>query len=153
MRKKYLYKKIGAMMLAAAVMGTTVTPTPFTGFVAKAASEESEATVLKQWSFTTGADGWEYGTNWEYGIENSSVSWDDGKLKATVDYSKNAADSWSQMAVKTWVNNTMDLTGLNVCTFDFYFDSSCMTQGTFMFKLFSNGAGIEKNVTYDKEFT
>ena len=83
------------MMLAAAVMGTTVTPTPFTGFVAKAASEESEATVLKQWSFTTGADGWEYGTNWEYqydGIENSSVSWDDGKLKATVDYSKNAAD-------------------------------------------------------------
>ena len=153
MRKKYLYKKIGAMMLAAAVMGTTITPTAFTGFVAKAAAEESEATVLKQWSFTTGADGWEYGTNWEYqydGIENSSVSWDDGKLKATVDYSKNAADSWSQMAVKTWVNNTMDLTGLNVCTFDFYYDSSCMTQGSFMFKLFSNGAGIDKSVTYDK---
>lgn len=140
-------------MLAAAVIGTTVTPSPLKGFVVKAASEESEATVLKSWNFTTGADGWEYGTDWEYQYDNaavSSVSWDEGKLKATVDYSTNAEESWSQMAVKTWVNNTMDLTGLNVCTFDFYYDTSCRTKGTYMFKLFSNGAGIEKNVTFDE---
>ncbi|SES78356.1 glycosyl hydrolase [[Clostridium] polysaccharolyticum] len=155
MRKNYLYKRIGALMLAATVMGTTVTQNAFSGFVAKAASEQKqEAKVLKAWNFTTGADGWEYGTDWEYeyhGIENSSVSWDEGKLKATVDYSKDADQGWSQMAVKTWGSKTFDLTGANLCSFDFYYDSSCKTQGKFQFKLFSSGAGIEQVVSFDEK--
>ena len=141
-------------MLAAAVMGSTVTPTSFTSFVAKAATDEATgATVVKAWNFTTGTDGWEYGTDWEYeyhGIENSSVSWDNGKLKATVDYSNDKDQGWSQMAVKTWGSKTMDLTDVNMVSFDFYYDEANMTQGGFAFKLFSSGAGIDQSVTFDK---
>jgi len=112
-----------------------------------ASAPTSEPTTYKKWSFTTGLDGWEYGTDWEWeyhGIENSSVSYDDGKLKATVDYSKDASQGWSQMAVKTWVNNGMDLTGADTVKFDFYYDAANMTCGSFKVKAYSNDT-IEAN--------
>lgn len=152
MKKKYFVKRTGAILLTAVLAATTVyAPQYHTYSVVKAAEDSTEGTTIKSWNFTTGVDGWNYGTGWEYqysGADNSSVAWDDGKLKATVDFSQDSDKSWSQMALSTWCSNSFDLTGANQISFDFYYDTSCMTQGSIMFKLFSNG-GIDKTVSFD----
>lgn len=99
-----------------------------------------DETVLKSWPFDANEEGWEYGGKdwiWDYdGNDNSSTSFDSGKLKVTVDYSKNVDKSWSQLAIKHYEEG-MQLNGLNNVELDFYYDTSSMTMGNFSLKIYT----------------
>lgn len=97
--------------------------------------------VLKTWPFDADAEGWEYGGKdwiWDYdGNDSSSTSFDSGKLKVIVDYSKNVDKSWSQLAIKHYEEG-MQLSGLNNVELDFYYDTSSMTKGNFSLKFYTD---------------
>lgn len=98
--------------------------------------------MLRSWSEKADYESWYYGEGWEYeyeGAEGSSAAYDEemDALKVTVDYSKNAETSWSQMAV-CYYDDSLDLTGASRLELDFLYDTSKMT-GNFQIKIFSNG--------------
>lgn len=134
---KGLLKRMGAVALA---MCLTVTSVNLPSFMVKA-EQTTQDNVLKSWSFDGNEEGWEYGGKdwiWDYdGNDNSSTSFDSGKLKVTVDYSNNVDKSWSQLAIKHYEEG-MQLNGLNNAELDFYYDTSLMNTGNFSLKVFTD---------------
>jgi Beta-mannanase len=150
--KKQLLKKIGSITLATVIVFTSVNLTNFAE-ISKVTKAASTSTVLKSWSFDKSEDGWYYGKGWEYkyqGAANSGVSYDAGKLKVDVDFTKDSGESWSSMAACVYDDAGMKLAGANKVSMDFYYDTSKMTTGNFIIKVFSN-AGVNKYSAVDME--
>ncbi len=95
---------------------------------------EAKQTALKTWDFTEDADSWEYAEGWEYKYTGgaSKVEAVDGRLQIGVDYSKDSAESWSQLCVRRWGN--VDIDSANEMTMDFYYKEKNMTKGGFAIK-------------------
>lgn len=77
---------------------------------------------------------WYYGSGWEYqysGAENSSVSQENGMVKATVDYSADADKNYSKMAISNWNDDGISFDSITKVTLDFYYDEANMTSGSF----------------------
>ncbi len=86
----------------------------------------------KEWDFEDGIGGWENaGWNYQYDGNNPVVAADQGKLKVTVDYSKNKDTDWSQTGIHEW--GEVCLKGTTQTTFDFYYNPAKL-DGDFKFK-------------------
>ncbi len=85
------------------------------------------------------------------GGSSTSAAWDEvtQSLKATVDYSQDSDQSWSQLGICYWTDQVMDLTGAQRVTFDMTYNPADKTTGTFSVKAFSN-AGIDQYVEIDE---
>lgn len=112
------------------------------------AKDETAVAELKKWSEKSDFAAWEYDAEWnsdyDGAAETTAEASDDlgGSLKLGVDFSANAAASWSQMAVKVWDNDGMNLAGANKVSFDFYYEAAKLTTGGFSVKAYSN-AGVD----------
>ena len=92
----------------------------------------ADAAGGKEWDFEAGIGGWE-NADWGYQYDGNAplVAADNGKMKVTVDYSKNKDTDWSQIGVREW--GEVCLKGTTQTTFDFYYDPAKL-DGDFKFK-------------------
>ena len=107
----------------------------------------AEFTVkLAGWDFAEGIDGWYYDGTWDNQGDNST-EWNEQyqALAMNVDYSKDAASTWSEIKSSFW-GDDFTAEGANKLTFDFIYDSSELKMGCFKTKLFSN-SGIDTNTS------
>lgn len=116
-------------------------------------TEESGKVVentIYQWDFSDGMEGWYYDGVWDNQGDNS-IAWDEQyqALAMNVDYSKDAASTWSEIKASFWGDDFVAKEA-NKLTFDFIYDSSELQKGSFKGKLFSN-SGIDTNVGIDTE--
>lgn len=152
--RKLFQKRVMAALLSGALLAGSVPALPISGLTVFAQeSEESAEEVLKSWTDQSGYESWYYGDGWEYnysGKENSAVAYDaeQDAIQVTVDYSKDAEQSWSQMAV-CYYEEGMDLTGAAKLDFDFLYDTTKMTGG-FQAKVYAD-AGLDVYVPVDME--
>ncbi|MDR1324846.1 MAG: hypothetical protein LBK00_02280 [Treponema sp.] len=106
--------------------------------------------TAKVWSFDTDTAGWQVATgeHYAYGAGEPELEWDnslgDGMVKFTAQY--DASVGWSEPKIKTTIAPTLDVSGYNTFSFDFYFDPSITSAGSLQYKIFSNG-GIDNNAT------
>lgn len=143
-------KKGIALMLAAVLTASTVGGMSGTFYVQAA----EDMTPIVTWDFSQDIAGWSYNTGWDSGYngtDNTSVVWDETSqaLKASVDYSLDSDQSWSQLGICYWTDQVMDLTGAQRVTFDMTYNPADKTTGTFSVKAFSN-AGIDQYVEIDE---
>ncbi len=85
--------------------------------------------------------GWYYGSGWEWqysGADNSSVTQENGMVKATVDFSADSGYSYSKMAISYYSDDGVSLEGVNQVTLDFYYDEANMTSGSFQMTFYSD---------------
>ncbi|MCD8189103.1 MAG: hypothetical protein LUD78_02605, partial [Clostridiales bacterium] len=85
--------------------------------------------------------GWYYGSGWEWqysGADNSSVTQENGMVKATVDFSADSGYSYSKMAISYYSDGGVSLEGVNQVTLDFYYDEANMTSGSFQMTFYSD---------------
>lgn len=132
------FTKILSLVLSSAILFTMGT------MFSTIASAQTIVTTNKAWDFKNNIDGWSYGDSWEYqynGKNNTSISYDNEKLKINVDYSADSAESWSQMAV-CYNESDMSLKNANYASFDFYYETAKLTKGSFGVGIFSN-CGID----------
>lgn len=150
--QKHVLKKLGCVVIALAVTITSLNVPNFSGSKTKDVQAATKSNVLQSWDFSSGITDWKYGgADWEYqysGGSNTSIAADDQILKVSLDYSKDSANSWSQLGVCNWNSKGMNLTGANKVTLDFIYDESKLTTGGFTIKAFSN-AGINEYVAVD----
>ncbi len=102
--------------------------------------------AIYQWDFAEGIDGWYYDGTWDNQGDNST-EWNEQyqALAMNVDYSKDAASTWSEIKSSFW-GDDFTAEGANKLTFDFIYDSSELKMGCFKTKLFSN-SGIDTNTS------
>lgn len=118
------------------------------------------ATELPSWDFSKDAGGWASGGVWNYDGA-PTISYDekigDGSLKLEVDFHKKLKDSWSEVKLhnSASVGSPLVLDGCDLLTFDFYYNPTKMTNGSFKTKIYmKSDAGVEVvNVCPDISFT
>ncbi len=119
MSYRKLLKK-GAAFSLAVMMGITAVPAaPALNVYAAEAQQDLE--VVQTFNFDDGIDGWTYdkGWDWDYsGADKTAVAGDNGRLKFTVDYSKDKDKGWAQTSA-VWRGDGKDIPGANRVTFDF----------------------------------
>ncbi len=144
--RKLLQK--GAALSLAVIMGVTAVPVAglpagMTQVYAEETQQEMEE--IQTFDFTGGIDGWTYdkGWDWDYsGADKTAVAGDNGRLKFTVDYSKDKDKGWAQ-ASAVWRGDGKDISGANRVTFDFYYNTDLLKAGGFKVKLVAQGGGEE----------
>ena len=142
--RKHFVTKFLALSLAAATAATSNTSFLFPITTVSAADGETDAEVVKSFDFSDSAQGWYYGSGWEWqysGAANTSVSAENGMLKVSTDFSADAGYEWSNLAVCYWEEG-MNLRGVNQLTLDVYYETAKLTDGALKIGLFSN-AGID----------
>ena len=101
----------------------------------------SQAAAPVQWKLGDTLDGWKYGG--KYGYKGKpEVSADKafkGTIKLAVDFTKNAADSWSEVKLENGsvAEKPLAINGYNTLSFNLYFNPAAMTQGGFKLKLYA----------------
>lgn len=125
-------------------------PVYYTNVKLENGAGEAESKVLQLWDFETGIDGWYYDGTWDNDGENS-IEWNEQyqALQMNVDYSKNAASTWSEIKASFW-GDDFKASGANRLTFDFIYDAAKLTKGMFKTKIFSN-SGVNTDVTINLE--
>ncbi|MDR1642173.1 MAG: hypothetical protein LBT59_20985 [Clostridiales bacterium] len=99
------------------------------------------------WDFndtSKGIDGWiinegdrAYDYSGESSIEYDSSTFDSGVLKFNVDFSANSSSSWSEAKMyNTFASSLIELDGYNLLSFDFYYNPSLMTKGSFSSQIY-----------------
>ncbi|MDO5409608.1 MAG: glycosyl hydrolase [Lachnospiraceae bacterium] len=151
---KKITKKMMSAMLAAVLAVSTPVSVPVMNNTALAA-EESQLETVKEWTSQADYAAWYYGDGWEGGYQGSEYSkaglgYDENMdaLKVAVDYSKDKAQTWSQMAVCIW-DEGLDLTGATQAELDLIYDSAKL-DGGLTIKAYSN-AGIDQYVAVNTE--
>lgn len=101
----------------------------------------SQAAAPVQWKLGDTLDGWKYGG--KYGYKGKpEVSADKafkGTIKLAVDFTRNAADSWSEVKLENGsvAEKPLAINGYNTLSFNLYFNPAAMTQGGFKLKLYA----------------
>ena len=96
---------------------------------------------------------WYYGNGWEsnyHGAANSAVRQETGMVRATVDYSTDAAQNYSKLAISYWNNDGVTFENITKVTFDLYYDTTKKTQGSFKIGVTSDALAVED---VDLDFT
>lgn len=103
------------------------------------------------WSFDNSAEGWAYGGTWAYKgsedggkAEDVSQDADMQALKVNLDYSNEGENSWSEYKLQNDLDESIDLNGYNVLTYDFIYDPAVYKNGSFKAKLFMKDTENEK---------
>lgn len=89
---------------------------------------------------------WYYGNGWEsnyHGAVNSAVRQETGMVRATVDYSADAAQNYSKLAISYWNDGGVTFENITKVTFDLYYDTAKMTQGRFKIGVTSDALAVE----------
>ena len=134
MRKRILPLTLSATFLLSGLPGTYV-PAALQSICGINSARAAEA---QTWDFSNGLGSWHYGGIWDYS-GTPELSYDaiigNGAAKLTVDFTKNAKTSWSEIKLE---NGALPfaLEGYNVVTYDFYFNPKSMSSGTFKTKLY-----------------
>lgn len=151
--RKGILKKLGISVLAFTLVCGSINIPILKGNTGLSYAATTE-TVLQSWDFKDGIQGWYYGgEGWESGYSggaSTSVESAEERLKVNVDYSADAHVSWSQMAVGVYNDEGWNLQGANNVTFDLYYDTNHMSQGSFQVKIYSN-AGVDTYANVDFE--
>lgn len=98
---------------------------------------------------------WKYEPGWNSDYSGSAqVSYEDGRMRVDVNYSKDGDKSWSQMAVTLWHNEGMLIKNATHVYMDLYYVPEKL-DGSLAVKLYSGGAGIdvEGSIKWDKPET
>ncbi|SEP14741.1 hypothetical protein [Propionispora vibrioides] len=128
--KKTVLKKFIPVILSAAFL--------LSGFLTVPVAAATELTV---WNFAQGADGWASGGVWNYDGA-PTISYDekigDGSIKLDVDFHKKVKESWSEVKLHNSAidSSPLALDGCDLLTFDFYFNPSKLTNGSFKAKIY-----------------
>lgn len=98
--------------------------------------------------FDSGIDGWSYGTGWEYQyngeIPTVEADAENGRMKITVDFSRDADKGWSNIAVCWWNNAGLDLSGATQISMDVWYETEKLTEGELKIAAYSN-CGLDVN--------
>lgn len=122
-----------AMAMALATVNMPSMGNPVKVLAEEQKGEDSDISILQEWNFDDGIDGWEHaGWDYQYNGERVTTEAENGKLKVNVDFSKDGANSWSQTGVRKWGN--ISIQNANKLAFDFYYDPEKLTQGGFGIK-------------------
>lgn len=107
--------------------------------------ELPEVTSLK-WSFDDSlkeCDGWNFAGVWAH-QGNPEVSYDKniggGSIKLKLDFTNDTEASWSEVKLENKFKEKININEYNVLTYDFIYNPSEMTIGSFKTKLYSEGA-------------
>lgn len=106
----------------------------FSALALAALQAQAPGSSLKTWTFDSGTEGFIYNADWNYQYAGKTkVSAENGMLKVTADYSKNAGDSWSQLSLT--VSDRLEVAGADCVSFDWYFNPDCMSGGSLKAKV------------------
>lgn len=111
-----------------------------------------EETIIKDWSFDQGLEGWYYGEGWDdsyHGTKPCKVDSEGGMLRLDVDYSHDAENGWAQIAVCSWNEPGLNLSGANHTSIDILYETDKLTEGQLKIKVYSNDAAVDTDITLD----
>jgi len=111
--------------------------------------EQTEEKILKTWDFAENIDGWKLEKSYQNDGDNS-LEWSEKyqALAMNVDYSQNVAVNWSEIKASYW-NDDFEAAGANTIDFDFIYDPSAMSKGSFKIKLSSDKINADTTVNTD----
>jgi hypothetical protein len=105
------------------------------------------------WAFddpVAGTDGWElthgefYEYNGDIALTYDDVTFGNGMLKLELDFTEDAGAEWSEPKLKIDLPKSINMRGITQFAFDFYYNPSYRTAGSFKVKVFSNnGASVD----------
>lgn len=150
MRKKF--SKLVASVLAVS-LALGLCPVTDQLFTSEVKAAENEMTVVREWNFDDGLDGWSYDYNWgwEYSAGTStSVSSNKDQMRFNVDYTKDQNKTWSQSSVVWHAQNGSGITLTGECsvTMDFFYCKTKKTKGDFKIQVYIND-DMKKDVLVD----
>jgi mannan endo-1,4-beta-mannosidase len=141
--------------LAAYFMTIAMTATMVQAPITANAAVENEKGL--GWNFDDSAkvlEGWKFGGSYAYnGPVEQVVDFDNSNktMKLSVDYSKDSAASWSEFKIMNWFDEPISFNGYSTLKYDFIYDPSKMSTGSFQGKLFvSDKDGKEVVNVFDK---
>ena len=148
MKRKRNVKRAAAAVLSGVLLaGTVCAQTP----VSYVQAEEGVLETVYSFNFDEGIGGWYAGDSgwyWQYNGEAPTVEADaeNGRIKATVDFSKDADKDWSNIAV-CWYNEAgIDLSGVTQISMDVWYETDKLTEGELKIAVYSN-CGLDANTT------
>lgn len=101
-----------------------------------------------KWSFTSGLQGWALASS-EFYMYASPIrlSFDDktfgkGLLRMDVDFTAHKSAEWSEPKIMNDFPRAFNMNGVKQLVFDFYYNPSNQSAGTFKAKVFTNNNGI-----------
>lgn len=153
MKRKAIFKKTGAVLLAAAACAAAIPASRLTSASVSVLASQQEQEMIAGFDFDNGIDGWHYGNGWEYNYsakDSSSVEADRGQLKFNVDYTEDKDKEWSQ-ATAVWEaqdGRGMNLSDANSITMNLVYDASKMTSGSFAVKVYCD-EGLDASTDAD----
>ena len=99
-----------------------------------------------KWNFDNeeqGTSGWNFDGVWAH-QGNPEISYDsnigEGSLKLNLDFTNDTETSWSEVKLQNNFSDSININGYNMLTYDFIYNPSSMTMGSFKTKLYSDGA-------------
>lgn len=129
----------------------------FSSVPAQAARDRTANEVKKVWDFSESAQGWVYDDSWagEGYTGGGSCSWDEEKqmLRASLDYSENVDNGWSQTGVSVTESGGIDYSSYKVLTFDLYYDTAAFTTGQITIKPYSDDVFQEQMMNINQAVT
>ena len=145
LRKAWLTKAVSIALGTGVFMALPVTVPNMLPHIAVCAVEAKQAPV--EWKpGTDNLGGWKYGG--KYGYKGKPELGGDkafgGSIRLSVDFSRNANDSWSEIKLENEEAGVKPLSikGQNTLSFNLYFKPENMTQGGFKLKLY--GKSVEE---------
>ena len=145
MKKRKSAKRLAAAVLSGVLLAGTAS-TPFS--MSSVQAEEDTLTTVYSFDFEDGIDGWYYGDGWEYQYNGTvpvvESDTEDGRLKVTVDFSKDADKDWSNIAACWWNDAGVDLTGVTQISMDVWYETDKLTEGELKMAVYSN-CGLDAN--------
>ena len=145
MKRKKCTKRLAAAVLSGVLLaGAAGTALPMSSVQA----EEEALKTVYSFDFEDGIDGWYYGDGWEYQYNGTvpvvESDTEDGRLKVTVDFSKDADKDWSNIAACWWNDAGVDLTGVTQISMDVWYETDKLTEGELKMAVYSN-CGLDAN--------
>ncbi|MDR1559162.1 MAG: CIA30 family protein [Clostridiales bacterium] len=121
-------------------------------------SEPPADVESKTWTFDDNVDGWTineddraYAYTGESSVSHDNSTFDSGVLCFNVDFSNDSAEGWSEAKMYSYFD-PFDLTGHNQISYDFYYNPSLMTTGSFQSKVyFSDSASGNGQISKEGE--
>lgn len=108
-----------------------------------------------KWDFANGIDGWTNGGSYAYTPKDYVLEHEktigDGSMKLTLDFTNDSTNTWSEVKINSEFEE-ININGYNLLSFDFIYDSSIMTKGSFKTKVWAKDVdGNEGVINKDVE--
>lgn len=92
---------------------------------------------LQGWDFNENIAGWYYGTGWDP-TDTTTITYHQGGLKITTDYSHDIDSTWNQRTVVYETSEDIDLSNAVSVMFDLIYNENAKTTGSFKFQFYTD---------------